>query len=90
MQYLGGKFRLRKPISEIINKHYEPNRTFVSLFCGACNVESLVNFDNIILNDKHEYLMAMWQDFFTVDWNKDNVKISTEKLFVHKSLIKEV
>lgn len=64
MKYLGGKFRLRKPISEIINKYYEPNRTFVSLFCGACNVESLVNFDNIILNDKHEYLMAMWQDFF--------------------------
>lgn len=87
MMYLGGKFKLRKPISEIINKHYEPDRTFVSLFCGACNVESLVNFDNIILNDKNEYLMAMWQDFFNGREFKN--KISKEEYYYIKEHCKD-
>ena len=82
--YLGGKFRLRKPISEIINKYYEPNRTFVSLFCGSCNVESLVNFDNIILNDKHEYLIAMWKDFF--NGREFTNKISREEYYYIKEI----
>lgn len=35
-------------------------RTFVSLFCGGLAVEGLVEgADRIILNDKHEYLIAM-------------------------------
>ena len=87
MHYLGGKFRLRKPISEIINKYYEPNRTFVSLFCGSCNVESLVNFDNIILNDKHEYLIAMWKDFF--NGREFTNKISREEYYYIKEHCKD-
>lgn len=87
MNYLGGKFRLKKPISEIINRHYKPNRTFVSLFCGACNVESLVNFDNIILNDKHECLIAMWQDFF--NGRKFKNEISREEYYYIKEHCKD-
>lgn len=59
MQYLGGKSRIAKPISEIINK-YAKNRRFVSLFCGSCAVESKVETDDKTLNDSHPYLMAMW------------------------------
>lgn len=35
--------------------------TFVSLFCGSCSVEAKVQAKNKILNDKHPYLIAMWQ-----------------------------
>lgn len=39
--------------------------TFISLFCGSCVVESEIaksgRFDNIICNDNHEYLIAMWK-----------------------------
>lgn len=35
--------------------------TLVSLFCGSCSIESKVNIPNKICNDKHPYLIAMWQ-----------------------------
>lgn len=40
---------------------YIYNKPFVSLFCGACNVESRIKSERIICNDKHEYLIAIWQ-----------------------------
>ena len=59
---MGGKARIAKPISEIINNKAEGDKTFVSLFCGAVNVESKVKgFDRIICNDNHEYLIALLQ-----------------------------
>ena len=39
----------------------ERERVFVSLFCGSCAIESKVNADVKILNDKHPYLIAMWK-----------------------------
>lgn len=33
----------------------------MSLFCGSCVIESLINADTKILNDKHEYLIAMYK-----------------------------
>lgn len=81
MQYLGGKSRISRRISEVIQYEIsrreitnceinrgEDNRTcvrggqcLVSLFCGTCSVESKLAsyFDKLILNDKHEYLIAM-------------------------------
>lgn len=80
MQYLGGKNKISKYISEKINEvsrwknensktnstdDYcftcrERERVFVSLFCGTCSIESkVIGFDRKILNDKHEYLIAM-------------------------------
>lgn len=87
MQYQGGKYKLRKQISNIINKHYESNKTFVSLFCGSCHVESLVEFDNIILNDKNEYLIAMWKEFF--NGREFTNKVSREEYYYIKEHCKE-
>ena len=62
MRYMGGKSRIAKPISEIISNNAGADKTFVSLFCGAVNVESKVKgFDRIICNDNHEYLIALLQ-----------------------------
>ena len=58
MRYMGGKTRIAAPIAKIIST--AGGDTFVSLFCGACSVESkLTGFNRIILNDKHKYLIAM-------------------------------
>lgn len=60
MRYLGGKSRISKDIAKILNNATGGGQ-FVSLFCGSCAVESKVLSDNKILNDKHPYLIAMWQ-----------------------------
>ena len=61
MQYMGGKSRISKQISEILNSAIDKDMPFVSLFCGSCAIESKVQADVKILNDKHPYLIAMWQ-----------------------------
>lgn len=65
MHYLGGKYQIMKPISEIINNYLsekpEEERNFVSLFVGAGNVEQWIHCKKL-LNDKHPYLIAMWKD----------------------------
>lgn len=63
MRYMGGKSRISKNISEIINNEIDKNgqKCFVSLFCGSCSVEAKVNCDKKILNDKHPYLIEMWR-----------------------------
>ena len=61
MQYMGGKSRISKQIAEILNSDIDKDTQFVSLFCGSCAIESKVQADVKILNDKHPYLIAMWQ-----------------------------
>ena len=61
MQYMGGKSRISKQIAEILNSAIDKNKPFVSLFCGSCAIESKVQAYVKILNDKHPYLIAMWQ-----------------------------
>ena len=58
---MGGKSRISKQIAEILNSDIDKNKPFVSLFCGSCAIESKVQADVKILNDKHPYLIAMWQ-----------------------------
>lgn len=60
---MGGKSRIAEPIAEILNKalEREGNGVFVSLFRGACSVETKIKAETRILNDKHQYLIAMWQ-----------------------------
>lgn len=60
MRYMGGKSRISKQIADILNAAMK-DRVFVSLFCGSCAIESKVQADVKILNDKHPYLIAMWQ-----------------------------
>ena len=62
MRYQGGKSRIAKQIASVITNvcSRESNLTFVSLFCGTCSIESKVTgFSRKILNDKHEYLIAL-------------------------------
>ena len=61
MQYMGGKSRISKQIAEVLNSAINKDTPFVSLFCGSCAIESKVQADVKILNDKHPYLIAMWQ-----------------------------
>lgn len=61
MRYMGGKSRIAKDISNIINGYTKGELPFVSLFCGSCAIESRVDSPYKICNDKHEYLIAMWQ-----------------------------
>ena len=61
MQYMGGKSRISKQIAEVLNSAVNKDTPFVSLFCGSCAIESKVQADVKILNDKHPYLIAMWQ-----------------------------
>ena len=58
---MGGKSRISKQIAEILNSAINRDTPFVSLFCGSCAIESKVQADVKILNDKHPYLIAMWQ-----------------------------
>jgi DNA adenine methylase len=60
LQYLGGKSRISNDIAKIINQ-YSADRTFVSLFCGTCSIESKIISKNKILNDAHPYLIALLQ-----------------------------
>lgn len=71
MQYLGGKSRISKQISKILNDNKRD--TFVSLFCGTCSVESLVESVSIVLNDAHPYLIACLKDFQSGREFPDNV-----------------
>lgn len=62
MHYLGGKSRIAAHISGIISTNAANDKAFVSLFCGSCAVEARVTgFERKILNDKHEYLIALWR-----------------------------
>lgn len=61
MQYMGGKSRISKQIAEVLNSAINKDTPFVSLFCGSCTIESKVQADVKILNDKHPYLIAMWK-----------------------------
>lgn len=69
MRYQGGKSRIAKSIADILTKvgekeKYNNNKSldFISLFCGSCVIESKVdNFDKIICNDKHTYLIEMFK-----------------------------
>ena len=58
---MGGKSRISKQIAEILNSAINKDTPFVSLFCGSCAIEAKVQADVKILNDKHPYLIAMWQ-----------------------------
>ena len=49
MRYLGGKSRIKRDIAEYINANADHNQPLISLFCGSCAVESLLDFDVKIL-----------------------------------------
>ncbi len=63
MRYFGGKQRISKPLSKFLNSQLQENQTFVDLFCGSCNIITKIDSNRLrIANDKHKYLIAMWQE----------------------------
>lgn len=63
MQYLGGKYSIRKPLSDLFNKEIKEKniQTFVSPFCGSLWVEHLIKSPKIVCADKHPYLIELWK-----------------------------
>lgn len=63
MRYFGGKSRIAKEISFIINDYLKDMEDpyFISPFVGAGNIEQYIHC-NKLLNDKHPYLMEMYKD----------------------------
>jgi len=62
LRYFGGKERISKSLSLFLNEQLQENQCFVDLFCGSCNVISKIDNNRMrIANDKHKYLIAMWQ-----------------------------
>lgn len=58
---MGGKSRIRRDIAGYVNANSDRNSAFVSLFCGSCAVESLIDAQQKICNDAHPYIIAMWR-----------------------------
>lgn len=62
MHYFGGKSRLSKDITNVLNSNLKEEQTFVDLFCGSCNIIEKIEPNRIrIANDKHKYLIEMWK-----------------------------
>jgi len=63
MQYFGGKAKIAKELSVVLNSYLVGNsKPFIDAFCGSCNVISKIDDERIrIANDKHKELIAMWQ-----------------------------
>lgn len=63
MRYFGGKAKIAKELSGVLNNYLIGNdKPFIDAFCGSCNVISKIDSNRIrIANDKHKELIAMWQ-----------------------------
>ena len=62
MRYCGGKQRISKDISSVLNEQLKEGQPFVDLFCGACNIISKIEDNRLrITNYKHKYLISMWK-----------------------------
>ena len=63
MQYFGGKAKIAKELSVVLNSYLVGNsKPFIDAFCGSCNVISKIDDKRTrIANDKHKELIAMWQ-----------------------------
>ena len=63
MHYFGGKAKISKYITEILNKELKTEQPFIDLFCGSCNIISKIDSNRLrIANDKHRYLIEMWKE----------------------------
>lgn len=91
MGYQGGKSQIASKIAPIINK-FTGGGIFVSLFVGSGVIEAKINSKIKILNDKHEYLIAMYkalqngyelpdnltrEEYYEIKANKDKDKALT-------------
>ncbi len=63
MRYFGGKAKIAKELSGVLNNYLIGNdKPFIDAFCGSCNIISKIDSNRIrIANDKHKELIAVWQ-----------------------------
>lgn len=64
LNYIGGKYKLLPQILPLFPKKIN---TFVDLFCGGCNVGINTNAARVILNDKSEHLLYLYNTFKNMD-----------------------
>ena len=65
MNYIGGKHRQGKKITEVILQVLESKHTYIEPFCGALGVArhvARVHKGSIILNDTNAPLIRMWEE----------------------------
>ena len=60
MQYLGGKFRIRKQVADYLESVRPSNSSFVEPFCGACWITSSISGKRFAY-DIHPDLICMWR-----------------------------
>lgn len=69
MKYFGGKNRLGKHITKIINNFIDENTTYVEPFVGGFGLGlTLKKPGKVIINDNHYYLIEMWKKLVETDW----------------------
>ena len=67
MRYQGGKSKIAKQLAEMMSnissKRERESNCFVSLFCGSCAIEVRLsnNFNRVICNDNHYYLIELYK-----------------------------
>ncbi len=59
MRYMGGKFKIRKPLGELINKNLD-GRDYYEPFVGAAWVLGEVKTENRYASDANPWLITMW------------------------------
>lgn len=63
MQYVGGKSRTARRISEVIRTLRGDGQTYLEPFVGACNVLQYVDGKRIA-GDMNRYVVLMWKLLF--------------------------
>jgi DNA adenine methylase len=64
MQYMGGKARISKWVSSVLNDliHKYNIKRYIEPFCGSCNVTSKVVCETRIASDISDPLIRMWKN----------------------------
>ena len=69
MRYFGGKNKLGKHITNIINNFIGEDTIYVEPFCGSMGLMlTLKTPKYALINDNHSYLMKMWSAVIHSDW----------------------
>lgn len=63
MRYMGGKFKVRRPIADMILSRTTQRELYIEPFCGAASVLATIapSFDKALASDAHEDLILLWR-----------------------------
>ena len=60
MQYMGGKFKIKKPLGTYLRSRLRPGDLFVEPFCGGLNITTEI-VGNRIASDLSPYLFGLYR-----------------------------